>query len=177
MQSDTPRIPRRAFLAGAATATAATVLKPSLVLGAEANSVLEIGLIGCGGRGSWIAKLFADSGKYRLVACADYFQDKADAVGEKHGIDRSRRYTGLSGYKRLLESKLDAVVIETPPYFHPIHAAAAVDAGKHVYVAKPIAVDAPGCLTIAESGRKASGKKLVFLVDFQTRANPDFRKA
>ena len=177
MQSDTPRIPRRAFLAGAATASAITVLKPSLVFGAEANSVLEIGLIGCGGRGSWIAKLFADSGKYRFVACADYFQDKADVVGEKFKIDPSRRFTGLSGYKRLLEGKLDAVVIETPPYFHPEHAAAAVDAGKHVYLAKPIAVDAPGCQTIAAAGQRATAKKQVFLVDFQTRADEHFRDA
>jgi predicted dehydrogenase len=177
MQSDTPRIPRRAFLATAATATAITALKPSLVFGAEANSVLDIGLIGCGGRGSWIAKLFADSGKYRLVACADYFQDKADAIGEKYKIDSSRRYTGLSGYKRLLEGKLDAVVIETPPYFHPEHSAAAVDAGKHVYLAKPIAVDAPGCQTVAASGQRATAKKQVFLVDFQTRADANFRDA
>ena len=177
MTSNTPQIPRRAFLASAATATAFTVLKPSLVFGAEANSMLDIGLIGCGGRGSWIAKLFADSGKYRLVACADYFQDKADAVGESHKIDRSRRYTGLSGHKRLLEGKLDAVVIETPPYFHPQHAADAVEAGKHVYLAKPIAVDAPGCQSIAESGQRATAKKQVFLVDFQTRANEHFRNA
>src|ERR1035437_9296405 len=106
MTSIRPQIPRRAFLASAATATAVTVLKPSLVFGAEANSVLEIGLIGCGGRGSLVAKLCADSGKYRLVACADYFQDKADAVGDKFKIDTSRRYTGLSGYQRLLEGKL-----------------------------------------------------------------------
>jgi predicted dehydrogenase len=177
MTSSTPQVPRRAFLASAATATAITVLKPSLVFGAEANSVLDIGLIGCGGRGSWIAKLFADSGKYRFVACADYFQDKADAVGEKFKIDSSRRYTGLSGYKRLLDSKLDAVVIETPPYFHPQHASDAVDAGKHVYVAKPIAVDAPGCQTIGEAGRRATEKKQVFLVDFQTRADASFRDA
>src|SRR5512137_1473930 len=177
MTSSHPQIRRRAFLASAATATAITVLKPSLVFGAEANSVLEIGLIGCGGRGSWIAKLFADSGKYRLVACADYFQDKADAVGEKYNIDRSRRYTGLSGYKRLLESKLDAVVIETPPYFHPQQAADAVDAGKHVFVAKPIAVDAPGCQQIAAAGQRATAKRQVFLVDFQTRADAQFRDA
>jgi len=120
------------------------LIKPSLVFGAEANSVLEIGLIGCGGRGSWIADLFGASGKYRLVACADYFQDKADAMSDKHKIERSRRYTGLSGYKRLLEGKLDAAVIERPPYFHPQQAADAVNAGKHVYLAKPIAVDAPG---------------------------------
>jgi predicted dehydrogenase len=171
-------LPRRAFLASAAaTATTLTILKPATVFGADANAALDLGLIGCGGRGSWIADLFAQSGLYRLVACADYFQDKVDAVGNKHQIDRARRYTGLSGYKRLLDSKLDVAVIETPPYFHPRQAMDAVEAGKHVFVAKPIAVDAPGCLTIGEAGKKATARKLVFLVDFQTRANEDFRKA
>jgi len=170
-------MPRRAFLANAGAATTITVLKPSIVFGAAANSTLELGLIGCGGRGSWIAKLFDESGKYRWVACADYFQDKADAVGQKFQIEPARRYTGLSGYKRLLEGKLDAVVIETPPYFHPHHAAAAVDAGKHVFLAKPIAVDAPGCQAIAEAGKRATARKQVFLVDFQTRADAHFRTA
>lgn len=173
----TPNIPRRAFLAGAATATTLAILKPSLVFGTEANTMLDLGLIGCGGRGSWIAQLFADTGKYRLAACADYFQDKVDAVGDKFKIERSRRFTGLSGYKRLLDSKLDAVVIETPPYFHPQHAADAVAAGKHVYLAKPVAVDAPGCLRIATAGQRATANQQVFLVDFQTRANKGFREA
>jgi predicted dehydrogenase len=77
----------------------------------------------------------------------------------------------------LLEQKLDAVVIETPPYFHPEQAAAAIDAGKHVYLAKPIAVDVPGCQTVAESGKKATAKKLCFQVDFQTRANKLYQDA
>lgn len=174
----TPEVPRRQFLAATAAATTLTVLKPSSVFAAEANSVLEIGLIGCGGRGSWIADLFAaEKAKYRLTACSDYFKDKVDAVGQKHGIEETRRFTGLSGYKRLLEQKLDAVVIETPPYFHPEQAAAAVDAGKHVYLAKPIAVDAVGCLTIGDAGKRATANKRVFLVDFQTRANEHFRNA
>ncbi len=175
--STNDRFPRRTFLAGAAATTALTALKPSLVFGAAANSKIEIGLIGCGGRGSWLGPLFEEAGSFRWVACADYFQDKVDKFGEKHGIGPARRYTGLSGYQRLLESKLDAVVIETPPYFHPEQAAAAVDAGKHVYLAKPIAVDAPGCTSISDSGKRASAKKLVFLVDFQTRANEHYRKA
>ena len=62
-------------------------------------------------------------------------------------------------------------MIESPPYFHPEQAAAAVDAGKHVYLAKPMAVDVPGCMTIAETGKKATARKLVCLIDFQTRAN------
>ena len=170
-------MPRRAFLAGAAAATTFTVLKPGTVFGAQANSVLEIALIGCGGRGRWIANLFAQTGKYQFVACADYFKDKADAVGDQFKIETTRRYTGLGGHRRLLEGKLDAVVIETPPYFHPQHATDAVAAGKHVFLAKPIAVDAPGCLAIAEAGRQATAKNQVFLVDFQTRANEHFRKA
>ena len=130
------RLPRRSFLASAAAATTTfSILPAGSLLGAEASPVLDIGLIGCGGRGSWIVDLFAQSGKYRFVACSDYFQDKADAVGDKFKIEQARRYTGLSGPQRLLESKLEAVVIETPPYFHPEHAAAAVEAGKHVYIA------------------------------------------
>ncbi|GMV96460.1 MAG: Gfo/Idh/MocA family oxidoreductase [Phycisphaerae bacterium] len=169
-------IGRRGFIAGAAAA-AVTIVKPGLVRGTRANSTVEVGLIGCGGRGNWITRLFAEHGGYRWVACCDYYEDRAEATGEKLKIAGNRRYATLSGYKKLVESKLDAVVIETPPYFHPEQAAAAVDAGKHVFVAKPIAVDVPGCKSIGSSGQKARDSKLVFLVDFQTRANPDFQRA
>jgi len=64
------------------------------------------------------------------------------------------------------------VFLETPPYFFPIHAEAAVEAGCHVYMAKPVAVDVPGCLRILEAGRAATRKNQVFQVDFQTRADP-----
>jgi myo-inositol 2-dehydrogenase / D-chiro-inositol 1-dehydrogenase len=171
------RIPRRQFLAGGATAATLTLMKPSLAFGAGANSLIELGLIGCGGRGGWISKLFEDTGRYRLVACSDYFQDRVDATGERFKIPSSRRHAGLSGYKKLLESKLDAVVIQTPPYFHPEQAAEAVEAGKHVFLSKPIAVDVPGCMTVSEAGKRATARKLVFLVDFQTRAHEFYREA
>ena len=167
---------RRDFLAGAAAAAAVSIVRPSAVRGSQANSTIELGAIGCGNRGQWIADLFQKHGKYRYVAGADYFQDRVDALGKKHEIPEAARFTGLGAYQRLLERKLDAVVIETPPYFHPEHAAAAVEAGKHVFTAKPIAIDVPGCLSIGESGKKAREKKLVFLVDFQTRANKAFRE-
>ncbi len=171
---------RRGFLAGA-TATAAlglTVVQPQAVRGTQANSKLRIGLVGCGGRGRWIADLFMKHGGYELAATADYFPDRANGAGDQFKVDLKHRYTGLSGYKRLLEAaKPDAIVIESPPYFHPEHAMAGVEAGCHVYVAKPIAVDVPGCLTIGEAGRKATEKGLAFLVDFQTRANEFYREA
>jgi myo-inositol 2-dehydrogenase/D-chiro-inositol 1-dehydrogenase len=169
---------RRHFLAGtSASVLAFTVLKPDLVHGAEANAKVDIGLIGCGGRGKWIADLFRKNGGFNVVALADYFPDRVNEAGDQFKVDQDRRFSGLSGYRKLLEQKLDAIVVETPPYFHPEHAAAGVEAGKHVYVAKPIAVDVPGCLTVEASGRKATAKKLCFLVDFQTRANKFYKEA
>ena len=96
---------------------------------------------------------------------------RARAFGERFKIEPGRQFRTLSGYKRLLDEPLDAVVIETPPYFHAEQATAAVDAGKHVYLAKPMAVDVPGCMSVAAAGKKATDRKLVYLIDFQTRAN------
>lgn len=173
-------ITRRRFLGSTAAAASASVaiLPAHTIFGSAANSKVSLGLIGCGGRGQWIADLFRDDGQYALVAGADYFQDRVDAFGEKHGVPPARRYTGLRAHNRLLETAaVDAVVIETPPYFHPQQSLDAVEAGKHVYLAKPIAVDAPGCLAIADAGRRASARNLVFLVDFQTRASAHYREA
>src|SRR5713101_6612809 len=100
---------RRRFLAGAgASAVSMTLLKSQLVGATEANSKIDLGLIGCGGRGTWIAGLFAKHGGYNIAAVADYFADKAEAAGEKLGVPAARRFTGLSAYRRLLESKVDA---------------------------------------------------------------------
>lgn len=166
-------ITRRRFLATTGAAAAGFAFaSPQLVRGADTNAKVNIGVIGCGGRGAWIAELFAKNGNYNVVAVADYFQDRVDGIGAKLNVPAAKRFTGLSCYQRLLEEKLDAVAIETPPYFHPEQAAAAVSAGKHVYIAKPLAVDVPGCQSIAESGRKATQNKLAFHVDFQTRAMP-----
>ncbi|MBC8469533.1 MAG: Gfo/Idh/MocA family oxidoreductase [Planctomycetes bacterium] len=171
------RITRRKFIAGAgAAALSFTVVKPEQVRGFNANSKVNLGIIGCGGRGTWITGLFNDHGGYNIVGVADYFQDRIDNCGGKFGVPQSRRYPGISGYRRLLEN-VDAVAIESPPYFHPEQAAAAVDAGCHTYVAKPIAVDVPGCQSIGDSGRKASSKNKCFLVDFQTRADEFYMEA
>jgi predicted dehydrogenase len=134
-------------------------------------------MIGCGGRGTWIADLFRSHGGYEIASAADYFADRVETFAAKFGIPAERCFTGLSGYRRLLDAGVDAVAIESPPYFHPAQAAAAVDAGAHVYLAKPVAVDVPGCHSISESARRAAEKQRVFLVDFQTRTNPLFIEA
>ncbi len=170
---------RRKFIATTGTAAigAFTIVNPLLVSGSVANTKIRIGIIGCGGRGTWIAKLFKKHGGFEVVAGADYFQDKVDEFGAQLGVPKDKLFTGLSAYKKLIDSGVDAIAIESPPYFHPEQAAAGVDAGLHVYVAKPVAVDVPGCSSIEESGLKAIKNNLCFLIDFQTRANDYFIEA
>jgi predicted dehydrogenase len=171
------RLGRREFLkSAAATGAGWTIVKPGSVYGTEANSRLELGVIGSGGRGRFIAGLFEKNSNTKVVALHDYFADRVDQLGERLQVESERRYTGLDGYRRLLDGKLDAVAIESPPYFHPEQAIAALDAGKHVYLAKPIAVDVAGCLAILDAAGKARGKRSI-LVDFQTRNDPLFREA
>ncbi len=176
-ERDGSGVSRRGFLAGASVAAAATVLQTKTALGYQANSKVSIGLIGCGGRGTWIAELFKDHGGYEIAAVHDYFPDRANAAGDKFGVDPARRFSGLKGYERMLEQKIDAIVVESPPYFHPEQAAAGVAAGKHVYVAKPVAVDVPGCKLIEQSGADATKAGLCFLIDFQTRSDPFYIEA
>jgi len=173
-----PLINRRDFIKNAGSAVISmSILKPQFVRGTQANSKIKLGLIGCGGRGTWIAGLFEKHGGFEIHAAADFFPDRCEAFGAKFSLPASSLFSGLSSYKRLLECGVEAVAVETPPYFHPEQAAAAVDKGLHVYLAKPIAVDVPGCRLIQECAKKAAGKKLVFIVDFQTRAHPAFIEA
>lgn len=138
----------------------------------EFQRKIKLGVIGNGGRGGWIAGLFKRHGGYDMWAVADYFQTVADACGDGLGVDKARRFSGLQGYRRLLESGVEAVALETPPYFFPEHARAAVEAGLHVYMAKPVAVDVWGCLEIEAAARQSAAKRRVFLVDYQVPTDP-----
>ena len=163
---------RREFLGAAGV----LILKPHTVFGTQAGSALEIGIIGCGGRGIFIGGFFQEYTGARIVALHDPFADRLETIQQKLKLSGPRLYRGLEGYRDLVASRLDAVVIESPPYFHPEQVEAAVAAGKHVFLAKPVAVDVSGCLRIREAGRRARGK-LSFLVDFQTRAQAAFQEA
>lgn len=169
---------RRRFLGGALTvAASASSLAALPGLAAESSPPeskpvefkrkIKLGIIGNGGRGAWIANLFQKHGGYQMHAVADYFPEVADKCGDELGVDKARRFSTLSGYKKLIESGIEAVVLETPPYFFPEHARAAVEAGLHVYMAKPVAVDVPGALSILASGKKATERNRCFLVDYQ----------
>src|SRR6059036_1527155 len=147
-------VDRRTFVGVTAAAAAAMFIKPALVRGTAANSVIRVGLLGCGGRGTEDATNLVDTGGARVVALADLFQDQLDAAranfdklqqAKGYGtLGASQLFVGPNAYHEIAASKeVDAIVIATPPYFHPQHLEAVVAAGKHVYLEKPVAVDVP----------------------------------
>jgi predicted dehydrogenase len=133
---------------------------------------IKLGVVGNGGRGGWIAQLFKAHGGYEMHAVADYFPEVADQCGNSLGVDKARRFSTLSGFKRVLESGVEAVALELPPYFFPEYAATAVAAGLHVYMAKPVAADVPGALKILAAGKQAATKQRCFMVDYQMPTDP-----
>jgi predicted dehydrogenase len=125
-----------------------------------------------------------ETGGARVAALADMFQDQLDtarAAFDKMqsakgfaAIDASQLFVGPRAFEAIAHSKeVDAIVIATPPYYHPQHLEAVVAAGKHVYCEKPVAVDVPGAKKVMEIGKRAEGK-LSLDVGFQIRDCPPF---
>ena len=173
---------RRQFLSTTMAAAVVTSLASLTSVRAEDNAPatppnkftrkIKLGVVGNGGRGSWISQLFKAHGGYEMHAVADYFPEVADQCGEALGVDKARRFSTLSGFKRLLECGVEAVALELPPYFSHDYASAAMEAGIHVYMAKPVAVDVPGALQILAAGKQATGKRSCFMVDYQMSTDP-----
>ena len=175
---------RRKFLGAAAATAGVMFIKPSLVHGTAANSAVRVGLLGCGGRGTEDATNLIDTGGARVVALADLFQDQLDTARAHFdklqqakgysALDASQLFVGPGACQQIASSKeLDAVVIATPPYYHPWHLETIVAGGKHVYLEKPVAVDVPGALKVIEIGKRSEGK-LSLDVGFQIRDCPPF---
>ncbi len=167
---------RRDFVKATAAAMAATGVAPHLVRGQQAATPLKVGLIGCGGRGTGAAQnaVEADPG-VRIVALADVFKDRLDAcrksLKEKshQDIDEKMCFEGFDAYKKGLETAVDYVILATPPYYRPAHFEACINAGKHVFMEKPVAVDGPGVRRIIAAGRKANEKGLSVVAGTQRR--------
>jgi predicted dehydrogenase len=172
------RLSRRHFLGSALASTAVGSLVPTLAAQTPAPAApaisrkIKLGLIGCGGRGAWLGGLFKNHGGFEIHATADYFQAPADKAGDALGVDKGRRFSGLGAYQKLIASGCEAVTVVNIPRFHATHARAAIDAGLHVYAAKPVAIDVPGALAIQAAGKLATEKKLVYLVDYQMPNDP-----
>lgn len=173
-------VSRRTVLKGAAAATAAstfTIINARSVRGTDANSTVEIGFIGCGGQGTRDATNLEATGKAKIVAVADYFQDQLDKARERFKVDPKGAHLGIDAYKEVIGSKVDAVLLTTPPGFRPEHFKAAAAAGKHIYAEKPLAVDAPGCHTVMEAGEKCKAANRTVIVGLQRHYSKAYRGA
>ncbi|MCA9035420.1 MAG: Gfo/Idh/MocA family oxidoreductase [Planctomycetaceae bacterium] len=168
-------VSRRMFMATGAAAVATSAVPGNLnaAIYADGSDRLKVGLIGCGGRGSGAASqaLSAYEGA-ELVAFGDVFDDILESCRRrltrsfnKEGkpdrvtADDAHCYVGFDAYKQVIDAS-DVVLLATTPHFRPLHLRAAVDAGKHVFCEKPVAVDAPGVRSVLESTEIARQKNL-----------------
>jgi predicted dehydrogenase len=181
---------RRSFLkTSAAAASGALAAKLSIARNAHAagSDLLRVGLIGCGGRGTGAAvqALNADKNS-KLVAMADAFEDRLESsldrllknpeIPGRVDVPKERRFVGFDAYKQLIDSGVDVVLLAEPPHFRPTHLRAAVDAGKHVFAEKPVAVDAPGVRSVLATCEEARKKNLSIVSGLCLRYSNGFRE-
>ncbi len=164
---------RRSFLGKSTAAVvggtiAATMASARAVHGSD-TEILKVGLIGCGGRGSGAAaNAMRAEDNVRLTAMADLFGDRLErsrgnltkALGDKFQVTEDRCFTGFDAYQQLIDSGVDVVILATSPHYRPLHLRAAIEAGKHVFCEKPVAVDPVGVRHVLESTELARKKGL-----------------
>lgn len=180
---------RRDFLQKTTGATAAILSAPFIARAQGNQSTIKVGLIGCGGRGSGAADqaLKADP-NVQLWAMGDAFGNQLRRTLESfkagaHGaagkiiVPEDRQMVGLDAYQKVLQSGVDVVILATPPGFRPQHLRAAIEAGKHVFCEKPMAVDMPGVRSVIESARMAKEKGLCLVSGFCWRYSASRRAA
>jgi predicted dehydrogenase len=169
---------KHSTLAALASGAAGMALQSAVHAGTD--DTIKVGLVGCGGRGKGAAKqACSTSGRVKLVAVADAFEDKARSAAaevkmslatdkqERVSVDAEHIFWGFDAYEKLINSGVDLVILATPPGFRPIHFEAAVKAGKHVFMEKPVAVDAPGVRQVLAANEIAKQKKLKVGVGLQ----------
>jgi predicted dehydrogenase len=153
-------------------------------LGKDAVEPLKIALVGCGGRGAGAAnQALAADAHTTLVAVADLFADKLktglDALKAKHGdrvdVPQERQFVGLDGYRHAI-ALADVVILATPCAFRPAHFEEVVRLGKHAFLEKPVAVDAPGVRRVLAAAAQAKAKNLKVAVGFQRRHKKGFQE-
>jgi myo-inositol 2-dehydrogenase/D-chiro-inositol 1-dehydrogenase len=156
-------------------------------------NAIRIGVIGCGGRGTGAAvQALSTAQDVQLVAMADAFPDKVEGslrtltrdrddwggrpdIRARVDVPAERRFSGFDAYRQLLPL-VDVVILTTPPGFRPIHFEAAVEAGKHVFMEKPVATDAPGVRTVLRAAERAKAKRLNVVVGLQRHYQTVYRE-
>ena len=180
------KITRREFIKTSTKVAAAAMITGNGIGHVWGSDKIRVGLIGCGGRGTGAGIIdCAESSKgVELVAMGDIFQDHIDEAPEqikqnleKRGLSFEKIYkvtpettfVGFDAYKKVLECDVDMVILTTPPNFRPEHIRASVEAGKHIFMEKPIAVDPVGVRSVIESSEKAKKKGLTMVAGTQLR--------
>jgi len=171
---ESSNVSRRDFIKTSAAVGMGALLSGRGIVFAQRPKKLRVALLGCGGRGRGALQNCIDAGKHigldlEVVATADWFKSKAEEAGKGPGVPPERCFGGGNCYIKLLEANPDVVVMATPPNFRPVHFEAAIKAGKHVFMEKPVAVDPPGARRIIEAGELAKSKGLAVVAGTQRR--------
>jgi myo-inositol 2-dehydrogenase/D-chiro-inositol 1-dehydrogenase len=167
-------ISRRGFVKSMAVAGLAVQAGSLFAQTTGAKPKLKIGLVGCGGRGSGALTNLLEAGPLagvdlEVYAVADAFKGRVDSVVTKFAVPAQRGFVGFDAYRKVMAEPVDLVVMATPPNFRPIHFEAAVAAGKHCFIEKPVAVDLPGCRRMLAAGEIAQQKGLAVVAGAQRR--------
>lgn len=181
---------RRDFLKGSATLIGGALLGAALPASARdwrfSKDPIRIALIGCGSRGAGAAvNALKTNANVVLVAMADIFKDKldetydtllkVDGIKDAIKVPEANKFVGLDAYEKAI-AVADAVLLVAPPAFRPLHFEAAVKAGRHVFMEKPLASDAPGIRKVLATGEQASLKNLVVVVGLQNRYDAGYKE-
>ena len=171
------KLSRRTFMEGAAVGAAA-MLSGTGRLYAEGSDKIRLGLIGCGGRGIHdTTNCIKAAPNVALVAMGDLFADRLESslktlrkrLSNKVKVTGETSFVGWDAYKKVLTCDVDMVILTTAPHFRPEHLRAAINAGKHVFMEKPVAVDPVGVRSVIESAELAEKKKLTIVAGTQSR--------
>jgi predicted dehydrogenase len=177
---------RRTAIKTAAMAGAGVAAAPRVLFAGGQTATLRVGLVGCGGRGTGAAvNCVESSAGVEIVAMGDLFPDRLascrERLGERLGTALTATdatcFAGFDAYRAVLDTDIDMVIFATPPAFRPIHLRAAIDAGKHVFMEKPVAVDPTGIRSVMESARLAAGKGLAIVAGTQRRHEAPYIEA
>ncbi len=179
---------RRDFLKTSSALIVGGALAPRLAANDTPNpgralgdATIRVALVGCGGRGTGAAaQALRTAGPVELVAMADAFEDRiesshgqlVEALGEQVQVNSANRYVGFDAYRDAIDSGVDLVILATPPGFRPQHFEYCIERGKHVFMEKPVAVDAPGVRSVLETARAAKQKNLKVGVGLQRHHDP-----
>jgi predicted dehydrogenase len=172
----TSEVSRRDFIKTSAAVGMAAVLAGKVRLFAAGSDKVRVGLIGCGGRGTGAAKDCVNSSdNVEITAMGDLFQDHLDKslaelsreVDDKVSVTKETSFAGFDAFEKVIASDVDMVILATPPHFRPQHLAAAVEAGKHIFMEKPVAVDPVGVHSVIASSEAAEKKGLSIVAGTQ----------